>query len=265
MYLYGIFLVLPRRSQKSPSIIITLPCLLFFRTTVPADQEITIPSGLRGGYEIWAYVKDENLDFRFDLYVLNRNLKEDAVKIQLLSADKIISEKVFTDKSLASDNSKISSRYEARLNKSGLSEGVYKLKINAGDEIITSRIVTKQSRVAFSRSLWIVDPQDYGVKSNVAKSGRIYTDSDEVFVKTTNPASLQTLKSGSSSVEIKETFKQFSMPIAGAGVRDLEFENSDLILAGNGTFSFTKESFFNPSLITVDKYWEKKKDGSSSL
>jgi len=122
-----------------------------------------------------------------------------------------------------------------------LPEGVYKIELRVNDDIITKNIETQQ-KIAFINNLRLAQDGH--------KNFLIYTDSPVIYVKTTHPSSLQTVKAGEKELKVNETYKQFSTTIASSS---LKFEHDGVIIAGEGVFAFSPDDLFNPSFVKVDK------------
>ncbi|MFH1822123.1 MAG: hypothetical protein ABH830_00295, partial [Patescibacteria group bacterium] len=113
-------------------------------------------------------------------------------------------------------------------------------KVN--DDIITKEINTSQNKIAFINKLWLADA---GEKNII-----LYTDGSQINAETINPAKLQTIKFTGGELIIEETYKLFSNELTST-TTDLILEKDDMIISGNGVFSFSKNSLINPSLKKI--------------
>ena len=126
-------------------------------------------------------------------------------------------------------------------------------------KVITKNIITKQQKLAFINKLWLAD----GGNSNIV----LYTDSREIRAQTVNPGSLQTIEAGGSELVIGETYKQFSVEVGeepsseASELSSVVLEKDDVILAGDGVFSFSESGFIDPKFKKVDANLDVNKDG----
>jgi len=125
-----------------------------------------------------------------------------------------------------------------------LAEGAYKVELRVNDDIITDQIISKQSKLSFINCLWLADG---------AKDIELKTDSPFVSAQTINPASLQTIKVGGNNLILNKTYRQFDAvcPIKSE-LASIKFEKGDVILSGNGVFSFNQDSFIKPVVKKLD-------------
>ena len=198
---------------------------------------------LRGNYEFYTYIDNEDLEFDFTYYDLNKNKDSDGISLNLYYANKIIADEVILDDGNTNDNGIESSEKIINFKKVNLPTGAYKIEWKAKDDIITEKIVTAQSKLAFINNIRLYNAE----KTNI----KIFTDSQVIKAKTINPGSLQIIKAGSEELEISETYKQYSKTIENIGQAEIILEKDGIFLAGNGNFSFSADSLFNPEFKKV--------------
>src|SRR3989339_636065 len=162
-----------------------------------AENEIisNIPA-LRGSYQFFTYIKDEEFNFEFEFLDLNENKDEDQINLHLYYNDTLIKTAHLDDDGIFSDNGSTTKSRIINMQVNDLPEGVYKVELRANDDIVTQKINTKQNKISFLNKLYLYR----GGKSNFS----IYTDSKKIQSKTVYPGSLQILKSGSSEMIIME-------------------------------------------------------------
>ncbi|MDO9399796.1 MAG: hypothetical protein Q7T79_03895 [bacterium] len=208
----------------------------------PTKQENKISQPLRGSYQFYTYIKNEKLDFKFSFSSLNQNKNKDSIKLNLYYQDKIIDSQKIDGNDDLIDNGKKIDQGELHFDIDNLSEGVYKIELVANDDIITEQIIFKQSKLSFINRLWLADG---------AKNIKIQTDSNLVSAQTVNPASLQTIKVGDNNLILAKTYQQFDIASHKKSA-SIELDKGDVILFGNGVFSFDQNSFFEPVARKVD-------------
>ncbi|MFH1979678.1 MAG: hypothetical protein ABII99_01355, partial [Patescibacteria group bacterium] len=195
-----------------------------------------------GPYQFYAYVKSRNLNFDFTFIDLNENKDKDPIELRLYYDNKLVNKKYLDD----DIKNEISEEKKINFQTADLQNGIYKIELYVNDDIITEQIITKQE-ISFIHKIWLAEQKLD--EDNLI----IYTDSNELRVVTTNPDSLQTIKIDGLDLEINKTYKQFHALINGNDQNsEIKLQKSDIILAGNGVFSFNKDSLINPVFKKVD-------------
>ena len=213
-------------------------------------QEINY--SLCGPYQFYTYIKNEDLDFTFTLFDLNQNKDRDAIDINLYYDDKLIASRHLDDDGIKTDNGETGEARNLDFKEAGLPEGVYKIELRANDDIVTKKIITGQSKIAFLNKIWLADENDKDIS--------LYTDSQIINAQTINPASLQTIKAGDKELEISSTYRQFSQLLENKG-SEIKIARGDIILAGNGVFSFNPENLLDPNFKKVDESFSARAEG----
>lgn len=227
--------------------------------------------GLRGAYQFYVYLKEEDLDLDFIFIDLNQNKDSDPLELFIYREGMIIDQRRLADDGIKEDNKKRSGEREMKVKISGLPEGAYKIELKANDDILTKKLASRQSKISFINKIWL-----YESGAPLA----LYTNSRQVSAQTANPASLGSLKVGAKNLEISETYRRFILKINKGEKEEvapedefkkeeeqwleltkLETGKSDLILAGDGLFSFKPESFFNPEFVQVDSGFDADQEG----
>jgi hypothetical protein len=203
-----------------------------------------LPASLRGSYEIYTYIKEEDLDFDFAILDLNKNKDEDQVSIILYYQGQEIDLWHLDDDGLRDDFGKTRPMRNLKVKESNLPEGVYKIELRANDDIITA-LKTKQNKIAFQNKIWLYNEG----KTNL----KLFTDSQSIQVNTINPDSLQTIKAAGQNLKLEETYRQYSIGLLDLeGLAEVNLERDGVIISGNGVFCFEKKQCFNPELKKVD-------------
>lgn len=207
-----------------------------------AENQPAVPA-LRGVCQFYTYIKEEDLDFTFDFIDINKNKDEDPVDLNLYFNNQIIDTRHLDDDGIAVNSGKESATRQINLKTAGLPEGVYKIELRANDDIITEEITTKQNKLAFINKIWLV--------GNGAADIDLFTDSNKISAQTVNPGNLQIIKVGEKALNINQTYKQFNIE-AEQGVKEVKLEKDDVILAGDGVFSFSQDGILNPGYKKVN-------------
>ncbi len=207
----------------------------------PQALERMFDYSLRGSYQFYTYIKNENLAYVFNFIDLNENKDSDPVDIKIYSPDGLIYSKNIAD------GAGVGSARQASIKISGLPEAVYRFSFIANDDIITKAIISPQSRLAFINRLWLAA----GNKKDLA----LYTNGRSVSAQTVNPASLGKIKVGESLIDLSETYRQFFVKTSSQGA-EIILPKDDIIISGDGVFSFSMDSLLDPRFKNIDRNFD---------
>ncbi|MDA3840134.1 MAG: hypothetical protein PF572_03515 [Patescibacteria group bacterium] len=202
---------------------------------------------LRGPYQILAYIDNEDLYFDFSFIDVNKNKDDDEININLYFEDQLIDSGHLDDDGVKDDSGENSGLRNLRFDLVNMPKGVYKIELRVGDDIVTKSIETKQNKLSFLNKIWISD-------ENISDFS-VFTDSNIIYAQTSNPSSVQEIQFATSTFILGETFRQFSQELE-ASTTELIFEKGDIILAGNGVFSFNFDSLLNPNIKKIDSSFD---------
>ena len=217
----------------------------FFISDYQSDlRDKTIDQAIRGSYQFYTYIKNETLDYTFYFIDLNHNKEGDQVEIKVYDDNKnLISSKFLSDDGVTDDFGIPSPKRELSVKLPGLSEGVYKIELVVNDDIVTDHIITKQQKISFINKLWLAD-------KNLG-SLNLYTDSNLINAQTANPSSLQDILINDGKLQLEETYHQYNIE-AGEKINAIKIKKSDLIISGNGIFSFSIDQLIEPKIKKLD-------------
>ncbi|PIR93273.1 hypothetical protein COT99_01615 [Candidatus Falkowbacteria bacterium CG10_big_fil_rev_8_21_14_0_10_43_10] len=188
---------------------------------------------LRGAYQFYTYIGGEDFDFNFIFTNLKTNDKDDNIKI------------VVYYKNSAVEQKEIKNEGEISIKLPGPPDGFYKIAISASDDVITEKIATTQRILSFINRVWLAGTPEPGLIN-------LTTDSSEIFARTINPNSLQKILVRDKILKLDETYQQFSQ-VAEMPITNIRLAKDDVIIAGDGVFSFSNEAFYNPDYKKVNK------------
>lgn len=208
-----------------------------------ADYEIDY--ALRGPYQFYTYIQNEPLNFDFTFLDLNQNKDRDPIVVNLYSGNKLIKAYSLPDNGLASDNGQVSQEKKMAINLKNLPTGLYKIELRVNNDIVTKDIKTKQSKVAFINKIWLADQGKGGIT--------VYTDSVEFSAQTINPAKLQTITVNNKQLQLGSTYRQFKIATDNSSSSSVKvvLPKDDVMLSGDGVFSFSQIDLFNPDFRKV--------------
>lgn len=203
----------------------------------------TLSVPLRGEYQLYTYIQNEELNFNFEFVDLNRNKDADPIYVMLYDQhDKLLLRKELPDDGVAVITKQATAMRSLQISAPDMSPGVYKLEVKVNDDIITQSLSTNQSKLAFKNKIWLAEG---------ANNTRLYTDSAMVSAQTINPGSLQTIKVGTDNLIISETYERFSL-IDHEPIKEVTIPKGDVMITGSGVFSFALTDLINPAFKQVD-------------
>lgn len=208
--------------------------------------------GLRGAYQFYTYSSGKPIALRLAIKDRNEIAKETATEINIYRGTELIFSKTAPDINTAGETT-------IECETKNLEPGVYRVEVKASDDIISNSLSTNQKKISFIGRLWITDPASLPLQ--------LYTDSETVTAQTNNPASRQRLIVAGKTMDINESYRQFVLDTGDTtrSNKEVLVSKKDIIIAGDGLWSFTKESLFNPSLRTVTATSVKEKLGTDYL
>jgi len=175
---------------------------------------------------------------------LNQNKDSDAIDVNLYYGDQLIASRHLDDDGVKTDKGEMKEARSLNFKESNLPEGVYKIELRANDDIITKKIIAAQNKISFLNRIWLSNEND--------KDVTLYTDSQLINAQTINPGSLQNIKVDDKELNIEATYRQFSQMLENKE-SEIKITKGDLILSGNGVFSFSQENLLNPNFKKVDE------------
>ena len=195
---------------------------------------------LRASWEIATYIKNEILDFNFSFKNLNKKENKNSVDLLLFYDGELID-----SQSLSLQDLETKENFNLELKVPNLPEGLYKIVLKASDNIITTNIKTAQTKFVFMHHLRLF-------KNNNVDDFNLFTNSNKIQAKTIHPDSLSEIKIDNQVLSLRETYHQFESDISGvfatSGIKVLNIKKDGIFLSGDGVFSFTQNSFFNPQV-----------------
>ncbi|MFA6107114.1 MAG: hypothetical protein WC745_05615, partial [Patescibacteria group bacterium] len=207
-----------------------------------AEKNIaSLPAKLRGKYEFFIYLKNEDLNLSFDFLDLNKNTASDPIKIVITGNGRTVASEELSDDGNASDNGATGQPGPMNFKILNLAEGAYKVEVLAGDDIITESLRTAQKKIAFARLIHIY---------SAAFPLKLITDSSSIALQTNNPASLSQVPAGKEIIDVNETYRQFEKCLNDK-ITEITLSKSDMLVSGDGVFAFSSGALFNPGVRKI--------------
>ncbi|MFA5109151.1 MAG: hypothetical protein WC458_01220 [Patescibacteria group bacterium] len=206
-------------------------------------KPLTINQPLRGAHQFYIYLNGSwRLGFNFS--DLDQDAAVDPITVRVMSGDKVVAAQSLVDAAPVASGRKSPER-ELILRGDDAPAGVYKVEIKASDDIVISKIDSSSDKLSFISRIWPVSG---------AGNLTIFTDATNLEAQTFSPASLEPINFGGQDFVFDKTYQQFDL-VAGSGVNKIKLKKDDIILAGNGVFSFASGSLFDPGFKKVDRYF----------
>ena len=213
----------------------------------PAAAQTIVNEQLRGAYQLYTYIKNENLDFVFTVSDLNQAAGADdfVATVSNLNGE-VIKNFIWDDDGVSSGGKTAAPPRQFKIYLAALPEGVYKIDWPAGADIVTTTISTAQSKLVFGGKLWL---------SNPGRAWRLYTSGSRLEAQTANPDSLQALTIAGRSLALQETYRRVGADTACASEPCLiSAARGDVTLFGNGVFAVTSAAWFDPFYKKLDDW-----------
>ncbi len=214
-----------------------------------SDKRLVMNNSLRGAHQFYTYIgNEEPLDTKIIFQDINRNIGPDIVSVSIYDmGGNLKFNQVFADDGLVSDKDPATPKRIISLYQTGLSEGAYRIEVQCNDDILIRGIDTAQQYITFINKIYPVDSREYadGLIDLKFDPSIVFTNSNTFLFKTHHKLGLQTVRVGEFPVEIANTFT----PVGYSNEKQentLLIPLNDVIVTGNGLFSFSRDTFFNP-------------------
>jgi len=212
-----------------------------------SEKVVSLPD-LRGAYQFYAYIDNEDLNFSVDFVDLNRNLDKngDPVQIYVYGDDqKAMAEYSLPDDGDKNDDGKISEIRNIGIKIPNLSRGVYKVEVKTNDDLVSQNIKTTQSKLAFISHLWLYNPSSQNVN--------LWTDGAVIKAKANDPAGVGKIALNDDYLAIPETYKQYSKSFVNPReINNIIVSRPETVIETSGVLAFSPESLFNPDIKKIE-------------
>lgn len=208
-----------------------------------SDKINSYETPIKGYFQFYTYIKNENLNFDFNYQDNNRITGKDDIVVNIYDSNKLVRSFTKEDDGNITDNAIVMAGNNLKINIPDLPEGAYKVEFKAGDDIIVNQIKTSQSKLSFIEKVYFAEKNEPLV---------IYTDSRMINAETINPKSLGKIKINKDELNLDKTYKLFSLKNSEE-IAKIEMPKRDLFVAGDGVFGFSKESLFNPKIKKINE------------
>lgn len=218
-----------------------------------SQSNLIIEKTLRGTHTLMIRVEKMPFILNIEKQDDNAYVGTDELLIQVFKNNKKIVEKKITDDGVTEINGLRMAPQSEKINIDNLPFGVYKVvlsDLSNGADVRIKKIKTNQSALVFASHLFLYDYQPTNLWTNSMVINMPIVNKDNIQIaKLDDETNLDISKPGRvyefdlRSLETKKNQE----------VHKISLEKNPLIIDGDGYFSFSKDSFFNPEPIkTVD-------------
>jgi len=212
------------------------------------EEKYEMAISFLGSWQSLIYLKDEDFDVNFKFFDIKEQYDNEEIDVMLFYEEALIATKHL--------NLKAKNR-EMSLSALNLPEGVYRMELRSSQNVVTEKIELKQRKIVF--------PSMINLYNGEKDDFKIFSDSKNIQITIVNPEDLQTILMNDEKVVIDETYRQFELKLEKASssvdFASLTFENGGFKMSGDGVFSFSEESFFNPRIKKLDRNIDVMGDG----
>lgn len=217
------------------------------------NEGIEIDTTLRGAQDLFVYVKDKPLEITFDKQDLNSIDGDDPLHVWVMRAgERVYSLRVPDDGNIKPDN-RVSGPQEVRIEVPDLPEGNYEVKIGCGNDLLLKDIKSRQKYLVFRDRVFVADHELY--KIDPGKGTVVYADAQNVGLEIWHEEAIQTVTINSTQQVPLATMGKVDVSVASPAVlNSISIVESSMAVTGGGYFTFSADSYFNPTPIKVSTF-----------
>lgn len=215
-------------------------------------SSIHIKNPLQGKHEFFTYIKNEDLDFNFSYYDVNRKIGDDGIVLNVYNSGNL---KIFST-IIADDENITSNKATSQLNNfdlyiPNLSEGQYKIELDTSDDIIFTKINTKQKYLVFHKKINLADSTelDNQIKNIYQEQSNIFLNGNQLNIKSFYQSGDQKIKIKNKYYNISHNNEDYFKINFNNQKNDLikiNSPNNGLLLLSDGFFVLNNNHYFEP-------------------
>lgn len=218
------------------------------------DARTIIETPLRGSHSLLIKVDQNPLIIKTAKQDLNYYDGEDKLKIKVSKEGKNLAEKTIADDGIVDASRLKLKQQKETITLEEIKPGIY--EVNLTDESKNGDILIIKTEVIQSKVIF---------KNNIFPLGNtptaLWTNISDLNVMTVHDEGLQTVKlDGQHDLKIDQRDKRYSFDLAeltgskaSGKIYKLEAPKNDLMIGGDGYFSFSQEAFFLPEIVKTEK------------
>ncbi len=205
------------------------------------SQEFTI--SLRGSHEYVTYIKNETFRLRVRYQDINRTYGPDEGYVRVYNEGGVVmlEERIQDDDDVYEDQ--VYTSRDITFEGKNWPEGVYRVELSGTSDIVWRSFTTDQRYLAFKNRLFIADDVGYLAQD---RQTSFVTNSKSIVFETLHADSAHRVSFGSQEVLIPESHTKVYATIREDGPVLGTTDAGDVKMTGEGKFSPSKDSFFDP-------------------
>ncbi|MFH1187885.1 MAG: hypothetical protein V1688_03425 [bacterium] len=214
-----------------------------------SDEYLEIQQKLKGQHSFYTYLGEgEEMDFSFWLEDLNEHSGEDGGEIEIYRGSELIKKQIIPDDGIIDENKKRSDLGEWKINLENPKSGLYKINLLLTDDILINKIKTRQKLIAFVNRLNLYNGEDSQTEIN------LFSNSSLFKAATNYTSGFQVVKVDGQDLAVEELNKEFIKDVENAkNGYNIYIPKGNILISGDGLFSFGVEQFFDPRVKVLDK------------
>jgi hypothetical protein len=215
----------------------------------PSDKITTLDTPLRGSHTFYVYLRNEPFILKILKQDLNWYIGEDLLTVQIYKNGELLTERKIGDDGIT-DNSKkegiIQPLVIEYLGDNYPEAGVYKIVMQSNSDVVVKSIKTNLHKIAFVGPIFPINNSNIYNK-NIATNYPldIYTNTPEAHIKALHKQTLENVYVDSEPITINDVNTDYIVGLTNP-LTNIQANNGDIIIAGSGYFSFSKDQFFLP-------------------
>ncbi|MFA7702850.1 MAG: hypothetical protein WCX80_05350, partial [Patescibacteria group bacterium] len=213
------------------------------------SQEVVDLPDLRGAYQFYTYISNEDLNFSVDFLDLNQNADQNGDPIQIYVYDtgkKAVAEYSLPDDGNKTDGGKSTEARNVKINIPGLVSGVYKVEVKVNDDLVSQNIKTTQGKLSFISRVWLYNHSSQAIN--------LWTDGSFIKSRVNDPSGVGRISLNNNYFEIPETYQQYKFLFDKPQARNsIIVYRPETIIETSGVFSFGEDALINPDVYKIDQ------------
>lgn len=243
------FLTNPPTDSEVGTFLASLDFPFIDKTYQPSSDGTAISSPLRGRHEIYTYIKDEALEFKFTYQDINYDVGPDPLKINIFHAGTNVFSQEWTDDGEVGITGTANGEKNAEIHLPDLQEGVYRIVLETNDDIIFTHIDSEQHKLVFKGRLHLAGSPEY-IKTipdlNIDPT-TVISDADFLTIMAKHQYGLGEIGFYNAPLEIRRENVPYEWrnPIYSYK-HTFTVPANDVEIITTGIFSFSEDAWFDP-------------------
>ncbi|MFA6604155.1 MAG: hypothetical protein WCT10_04985 [Patescibacteria group bacterium] len=216
----------------------------------PRSEVRSFETSLRGRHRLYTYIKNEPLNFTFQIQDMNRQAGADPVLISVYrpGESEPLARAILDDDGDTTDDQRSIGLRSVAVSLTDPEESVYQIEVTAPADIFIRKILTPQRKVVFASRLYLGDHVGY---SDRTAPLTVLTDGLSLTAKTSHAEGLQELAVGGAALAVAEPNAVYARRLHSAGLATVVSPKRDILLETEGVFAFSAADYFTPFPLVI--------------